>query len=104
MGELRETQTILFGDTGFIIEQNTFVMSRIRKGNPGYLLISNLGDNEASLDISGTKDEENNEPKIKNMAKRGTLDLAIPTTNNDQRQTTTNDKQRPMTNNDKQRP
>jgi len=77
--ELRETQTILFGDTGFIIEQNTFVMSRIRKGNPGYLLISNLGDNEASLDISGTKDEENNEPKIKNMAKRGTLDLAIPT-------------------------
>ena len=77
--ELRETQTILFGDTGFIIEQNTFVMSRIRKGNPGYLLISNLGDNEASLDISGTKDEENNEPKIKNMAKRGTLDLATPT-------------------------
>merc|ERR1712110_150106 len=56
--ELRETQTILFGDTGFIIEQNTFVMSRIRKGNPGYLLISNLGDNEASLDISGTKDEK----------------------------------------------
>jgi len=77
--ELRETQTILFGDTGFIIEQNTFVMSRIRKGNPGYLLISNFGDNDASLDISGTKDEENNEPKIKNMAKRGTLDLATPT-------------------------
>lgn len=77
VAKLRETQTILFGDTGFIIDQNSFVMSRIRKGNPGYLLISNLGDNEASLDISGV--DENDEPKIKNMAKRGTLDLAIPT-------------------------
>jgi glycosidase len=77
VAELRETQTILFGDIGFIIEENTFVMSRIRKGNPGYLLISNLGDNEASVDISGNK--ENDEPKINNMAKRGTLDLAIPT-------------------------
>jgi glycosidase len=82
VAKLRETQTILFGDTGFIIEDQTFVMSRIRKGNPGYLLISNLGDNEASLDISGNKDEENDEPKIENMAKRGTLDLVIPTDEN----------------------
>ena len=80
VAELRETQTILFGDTKILVEEDTpnvFVMSRIRKGNPGYLLISNLGDEEATMDISGN--DKNDEPKINNMAKRGTLDLAIPT-------------------------
>ena len=80
VAELRETQTILFGDTKILVEEetpNVFVMSRIRKGNPGYLLISNLGDEEATMDISGN--DKNDEPKINNMAKRGTLDLATPT-------------------------
>ena len=42
MTNLREDEAILFGDTNMFVQDNTFVLSRVKKGNPGYLLISNF--------------------------------------------------------------
>lgn len=43
-------------------------MARIRKGNPGYLLISNFGTEEITMNL---KD-------VPNIAERGTLTLGLP--------------------------
>ena len=42
MTNLREDEAILFGKTNIFVQEDTFVLSRVKKGNPGYLLVSNL--------------------------------------------------------------
>ena len=68
MTNLREDEAILFGDTNFKVQDNTFVLSRVKKGNPGYLFVSNFGESESTLDLS----------KMPNIAERGILSISAP--------------------------
>ena len=69
LAKLRESETILFGDTQIEVEsENVFILSRVKKGNPGYLLIVNFGDQKANVAVNG----------FNNMAERGILTLGIP--------------------------
>ena len=49
---LRHQKTILFGDIEVINMYGVLVFARVKKGNPGYLLLINFNDAEASRDIS----------------------------------------------------
>ena len=68
MSELRESETLLFGNTDMKVEGDVFVLSRVKKGNPGFVLISNFGSEESKIDIA----------ELPNMSDRGTLSLASP--------------------------
>ena len=70
VASLRETETILFGSTKIVVEDTVFTLTRIRKGNPGYLLVSNFGNGEVTI--------EGLPEKVKNLAQRGTLTLGVP--------------------------
>jgi glycosidase len=65
MAELRHSETILFGATEIVANSTVFAMARVKKGNPGFLLVTNLGPNELNIDLT----------HMKNMAERGTLTL-----------------------------
>ena len=68
MTNLRENEAILFGDTNLKVQDNAFVLSRVKKGNPGYLFVSNFGENESVLDLS----------QMPNIAERGILSISAP--------------------------
>merc|ERR1711953_76744 len=54
--KLRPQDSVLFGEmegSTFVMDQNVFGLTRVKKGNPGYLLLANFGDEEMELDISG---------------------------------------------------
>jgi len=68
MTNLREDEAILFGDTNLFVQDNTFVLSRVKKGNPGYLLISNFGDSQSTLNLQ----------ELPNIAERGILSVSSP--------------------------
>ena len=54
--KLRHQDSVLFGEmegSTFVMDQNVFGLTRVKKGNPGYLLLANFGDEEMELDISG---------------------------------------------------
>jgi len=57
--KLRHQDAVLFGEfnknTSFVIDDNVFGLTRVKKGNPGYLLVSNLGSTNATLDLSGVQ-------------------------------------------------
>lgn len=50
---LREAATVLFGKTVVMTKGPVFVVSRVKKGYPGYLLITNTGIEDVKPDISG---------------------------------------------------
>ena len=53
--KLRHQESVLFGEmegATFVKDQNVFGLTRVKKGNPGYLLLANFGDEELELDIS----------------------------------------------------
>jgi len=53
--KLRHQDSVLFGEMAgatFVKDQNVFGLTRVKKGNPGYLLLANFGDEEMELDIS----------------------------------------------------
>ena len=56
--KMRHQESILFGEinqnTTFVVD-NVFGLTRVKKGNPGYLLLINFGDTEAEVDVSGAK-------------------------------------------------
>ena len=56
--KMRHQESILFGEinqnTTFVID-NVFGLTRVKKGNPGYLLLINFGDSEAEVDVSEAK-------------------------------------------------
>jgi len=68
MAELRNSETILFGSSEMKVEGDVFVLARIKKGNPGYVLIANFGDAAAKISVA----------ELKNMGERGILTLAVP--------------------------
>ena len=70
VASLRETETILFGSTKIVVEDTVFTLTRIRKGNLGYLLVSNFGDGEVTI--------EKLPEKVDHLAERGTLTLGVP--------------------------
>jgi len=50
--DLRHQQTILFGDLNVVDKNDTLVVQRVKKGNPGYVMMLNLNNEEAVVDIS----------------------------------------------------
>ena len=56
--KMRHQDSILFGEltqnTTFV-RDNVFGLTRVKKGNPGYLLLINFGDAEAEVDVSEAK-------------------------------------------------
>lgn len=53
--KLRHQESVLFGDMNnatFVVDQDVFGLTRVKKGNPGYLLLINFGDVEKEVDIS----------------------------------------------------
>ena len=55
--KLRHQEAILFGDLStnstFVVDDSVFVLTRIKKGNPGYLLAINIGNEEKTVDLTG---------------------------------------------------
>ena len=53
--KMRHQESILFGEltknTSFVMD-NVFGMTRVKKGNPGYLLLINMGSDDATVDVS----------------------------------------------------
>lgn len=70
MASLRHSETILFGSVATNVTDTVFMMARIKKGNPGYLVISNMGQNEVTVSPI----------VMKNVASRGLLTLESPDT------------------------
>ena len=68
LSELRETETLLFGKVDMKVDGDVFVLSRVKKGNPGYVFINNFGDTESVVDVS----------ELSHMAERGTLTMIVP--------------------------
>ena len=69
MTNLREDEAILFGKTNIFVQEDTFVLSRVKKGNPGYLLVSNFGENPTTLDLQA----------LPNIAERGIVTIGDQT-------------------------
>jgi len=57
--KLRHQEAILFGEvninTTFVMEDNVLGLTRVKKGNPGYVLAINFGDEEKTVDMSSVK-------------------------------------------------
>jgi len=51
--KLRYSDSILYGDTRFFSNGSVFAYTRVKKGNPGYLVAVNFGKEEATPDVSG---------------------------------------------------
>merc|ERR1712048_1227294 len=53
--KLRHQDSVLFGEMNgatFVKDQNAFGLTRVKKGNPGYLLLANFGEEEMEVNIS----------------------------------------------------
>jgi len=77
VSSLRESETLLFGSKEIRVDGDVFIIARVKKGNPGYILLSNFGDIEKTVNV---KTEVNEIPGIPNMAERGILTLSDPQT------------------------
>lgn len=77
VSSLRESETLLFGSTEVRVDGDVLIIARVKKGNPGYILLSNFGDIEKTVNV---KTEVNEIPGIPNMAERGILTLSDPQT------------------------
>jgi len=68
--KLRHQDAILFGELNtnstFVKDENVFGLTRVKKGNPGYLLLINFGDTPATVDLSKVEHLSDN---IRVMAK-----------------------------------
>merc|ERR1712086_653807 len=57
--KLRHQEAILFGmvdlNSTFVMDETVFGLTRLKKGNPGYLLAINFGDEEKTVDASGVE-------------------------------------------------
>jgi len=75
--KLRHQEAILFGEvnnrTAFVREETVFGLTRVKKGNPGYLLLINFDDVEKVVDVTGGKisddmtEEEKKEIEMKKI-------------------------------------
>jgi len=65
--KLRHQDSVLFGqmtDATFVKNGTVFGLSRVKKGNPGYLLLANFGDEDIEVDISDVKMDISDEESI----------------------------------------
>merc|ERR1711899_322293 len=82
VSSLRDSEVLLFGSLEMRVDGDVFVLSRLKKGNPGYILITNFGD--APKTISVVPDEEGTDPAMKNptgipnTADKGILTMSTP--------------------------
>eukprot|EP00091_Calanus_sinicus_P021976 TRINITY_DN674_c0_g1_i8.p1 TRINITY_DN674_c0_g1~~TRINITY_DN674_c0_g1_i8.p1 ORF type:complete len:140 (-),score=53.36 TRINITY_DN674_c0_g1_i8:98-517(-) len=57
--KLRHQEAILFGEldrnSTFVTSETVFGLTRVKKGNPGYLLTINFGTEEKTVDVSGVE-------------------------------------------------
>merc|ERR1711874_538690 len=60
LAKLRHQEAILFGSTRiFTMKNNTvFGLTRVKRGNPGYLLLINLDDKSTEVDLAGEEGVE----------------------------------------------
>lgn len=77
VSSLRESETLLFGSTDIRVDGDVLIIARVKKGNPGYILLSNFGDIEKTVNV---KTKVNEVPGIPNMAERGILTISDPQT------------------------
>merc|ERR1712241_1525555 len=65
--KLRHQDSVLFGemkDATFVKNETVFGLIRVKKGNPGYLLLANFGDEDIEVDISDVKMDISDEESI----------------------------------------
>ena len=64
------------------VDGNVFVLSRLKKGNPGYILITNFGDTVKTISVvpdpKGTDPAMKNPTGIPNTADKGILTMSTP--------------------------
>lgn len=77
VSSLRESETLLFGSTDIRVDGDVLIIARVKKGNPGYILLSNFGEIEKTVNV---KTKVNEVPGIPNMAERGILTISDPQT------------------------
>lgn len=74
---LRESETLLFGSLEMRVDGDVFILARVKKGNPGYIFVTNFGDSEKIVSVM--KDSETENPtEIPNMADKGILTIGTP--------------------------
>ncbi len=68
MAALRHTETVLYGDTYMMANSSVFALARIKKGNPGYLVVTNFEKDDVTLNLVDI---------CENMPVRGTLTFKV---------------------------
>jgi len=82
VSSLRDSEVLLFGSLEMRVDGEVFVLSRLKKGNPGYILITNFGDTVKTISV--VPDEEGTDPAMKNptgipnTADKGILTMSTP--------------------------
>jgi len=81
VSDLRDSEVLLFGTLETRVFENVFILARLKKGNPGYLLITNFGDTEKTVSVFEKEDaapEDKNPIAIANTADKGILTICTP--------------------------
>lgn len=52
---MRHHKSVLFGDIDYHVNGTLFAYNRVKKGNPGYLVAVNLGEETIQADVSKLK-------------------------------------------------
>merc|ERR1719391_1169278 len=52
LAAMRTGDAVLYGETEFIHEGDVLGFTRVKKGNPGLIVVVNFGDSEATVDVS----------------------------------------------------
>jgi len=69
---LRDDEALLFGAVEMRVKEDVFVLARLKKGNPGYLFITNFGKTDSIVSVRKSTEAENKNPlEIPNMADKG---------------------------------
>ncbi len=58
LAETRLQKSILFGNISTHVDGDVFAYNRVKKGNPGYLVAVNLGDDVAEFSLKKPEEEE----------------------------------------------
>ena len=76
---LRDDEALLFGRLEMRVEGDVFVLARLKKGNPGYLFITNFGSTDSIVSVmKSDTPEEKNPMEIPNMADKGIITIGTP--------------------------
>ncbi len=80
LAEMREQKSVLYGECETHVDGDVFAYSRVKKGNPGYLVVVNTGDQEreVSLKANTEEDEEAKDP-LQWLADNGKIEVRSST-------------------------